>query len=73
MGFRGRVLSAGLSQLGRRGLEALHCVLPSECDWSEGEGERRGWRMWGKGRQRRGGIGKERETWICWLHSLWSC
>ena len=41
MGFRGRVLFAGVSQLGRRGLEALHCVLPSEYDWSEGEGERR--------------------------------
>ena len=36
----------------------------------EGGGREKGverGRLWGKGRQRRGGIGKERETWFCWL------
>ena len=28
----------------QRGLEALHCVLPSEYDWREGEGGKRGWK-----------------------------
>ena len=50
MGFRGRVHSVGyIAQLGRRGLETLHCVLPSEYDWREGEGERRGWKEGGGG------------------------
>ena len=57
MGFRGRVLSAGLSQLGRQGLEALHRVLPSEYDWSEGEGERMGWNE-GEGGEREGRDGE---------------